>query len=71
MKWRRFDVVMTFHFDIRIIIQSYVGQFVEDKRCGKGKYAWNTGAYYDGEFADDKKEGYGIFVFPNGNRFEV
>jgi hypothetical protein len=36
----------------------FIGNYVNGKRCGKGKYHLSNGNIYDGEFRDDKLEGH-------------
>lgn len=48
----------------------YVGNFVENKKSGKGEYHFANGNIYEGEFINDTFNGYGIFYFKNGNRYE-
>lgn len=45
---------------------SYVGEFHEGKKQGKGVKVWAWGDRYVGEFHDDAKSGYGVYEFgPN------
>lgn len=46
----------------------YVGDFVADRRTGKGKYTWSTGQTYEGDFANDKMHGIGTYDFKNGKQ---
>ena len=39
----------------------YIGDFINDKFEGKGKYIYQNGEYYIGEWLNDKKQGKGIF----------
>ena len=36
---------------------SYVGDWIEDKKDGLGKYIWPDGDYYEGEWVDGKRNG--------------
>ena len=42
---------------------AYVGDFVNDKRTGKGVYTWSSGERYEGEFKDGKFNGNGSYYF--------
>ena len=42
---------------------TYIGDFKEDKRTGKGKYTWKSGEYYEGEFVNGLFEGMGTYHF--------
>ena len=47
----------------------YEGDFVDNKRTGKGIYTWATGDRYDGDWIDGKQNGKGSFVYgPNSQR---
>lgn len=39
--------------------ESYEGEYINDKRNGKGLYKWEKGSYYEGEFLDDLRHGFG------------
>ena len=43
----------------------YEGDFIKDKREGKGKYYYENGEYYDGEFKNDLRNGKGIEYYKN------
>lgn len=45
---------------------TYVGDFVNDKRTGKGVYTWSSGERYEGEFIDGFFEGNGSY-FKSGD----
>ena len=45
----------------------YDGEFINDKREGKGKFIWEDGEYYIGEWKDALKHGKGIIYYSNGN----
>ena len=47
---------------------TYIGNWLEDKRHGKGRYTWQDGDYYEGDFVQDKKHGQGIHVTSIGSR---
>lgn len=36
-----------------------MGNFLNGKPNGEGKYIWSTGAIYEGEFKDGLKHGFG------------
>jgi len=42
---------------------TYVGDFVKDKRTGRGVYTWSSGERYDGEFKNGVFEGTGSYYF--------
>ena len=42
-----------------VISDCYEGDYVNDKKCGKGVFRWTSGALYEGEFFDDFRHGYG------------
>ena len=54
-----------------LALKVYSGDFVNDKREGRGIYTWPDGSKYEGHFKANKRSGYGRFEFPNGNYFEV
>lgn len=33
----------------------YVGAYLNDKKCGFGRYVWANSCVYEGHFADDVK----------------
>lgn len=45
----------------------YEGQYVEGKKCGKGKLTYPDKSVYDGEWAEDVQEGQGTFVYASGD----
>ena len=45
----------------------YYGDYINDKRAGKGKFYWENGSYYIGEWANDLKHGKGKLFYKNGN----
>ncbi len=48
---------------------TYVGNWVNDKRSGKGKIIWNDGGSYDGDWADDKRNGKGKIVWKDSSNY--
>jgi hypothetical protein len=54
---------------------TYVGEFKEGRKNGKGVQAWESGNRYEGEFFQDLRHGKGIFTFGEksiwaGQRYE-
>jgi len=51
----------------------YEGEFIHDKREGKGKKTWTDGPskgdVYDGEWKNDKMHGKGIYKYHNGKEY--
>jgi hypothetical protein len=52
----------------------YEGDFVADKREGRGKYAWGRGPWagdsYEGPYLNDKRHGRGAYRWPTGDVYE-
>ena len=48
----------------------YEGHFVNGKRHGKGKYAWNDGSFYDGEWSNGTKSGFGKITYADNSSYE-
>ena len=46
---------------------SYSGDWVEDKKDGKGKYVWGDGDVYEGEWKEGRRNGTGSYIWKNGN----
>lgn len=46
---------------------TYVGDFKEDKRTGKGKYSFSSGEFYEGEFVNGLFDGLGTYHFASDN----
>lgn len=50
---------------------TYIGNFVDGEKHGKGKIVTFQDRYsYEGDFEDDLKHGYGIESFPNGSVYK-
>jgi hypothetical protein len=49
----------------------YSGQFENDKKHGIGRYSFKNNSSYFGEFNRGIGSGYGIFLFENGNNFNM
>ena len=49
----------------------YEGEYIADKKHGRGVYRWCSGASFTGQFEYDMKEGVGTYVSSNGEKFEV
>lgn len=48
----------------------YKGDFLNDKREGKGEYFFEDGSVYKGDWKDGKREGKGVYLFKTGARYE-
>ena len=52
----------------------YEGDFVHDKKEGKGKFLYTAdaekGDIFEGEWKDDKKKGKGVYKYKNGDIYE-
>ena len=42
--------------------KQYIGQFVEDKRQGEGRFVWPDGREYTGGWQDGKQHGEGCYT---------
>lgn len=49
---------------------TYIGEFVHDKKFGRGAYQWADGSRYEGDFRDDVMVGNGVFTWPEGDRYD-
>jgi hypothetical protein len=38
--------------------------------CGKGRYEWADGRYYEGEYLNDKKHGFGEYFWTTGKIYQ-
>ena len=48
----------------------YEGEYVNDRKCGKGIHRWASGSIYEGDFFDDFRHGYGEMQWPNGSYYK-
>lgn len=51
-------------------VETYYGEWKNDKRCGFGICERTDGLRYEGEWYNNKKYGYGVTTFPDGTREE-
>ena len=49
---------------------SYLGELLDGKLHGHGKYIWKEGSKYIGNWINGLKHGRGIIFFPNGTRYD-
>jgi hypothetical protein len=47
------------------------GQYRNDKRNGKGTRYYTDGSKYTGDWIDDEKASQGVFIWSNGDRYEI
>ena len=45
------------------MLELVVGSWVDDQRCGAGKYSYVNGDYYDGEWQNHVRHGQGTYVY--------
>ena len=50
--------------------ENYEGNWLNDKREGKGIMKYNNGDIYDGDWENDKKVGNGKMKYKNGDIYE-
>jgi hypothetical protein len=48
----------------------YAGEWVNDKREGKGTYFYDDGGWYDGMWSNDQKEGWGRMHYMDSSIYE-
>ena len=48
----------------------YIGNWKNDKACGKGKLIHSDGDIYEGEWFNDKPNGFGIYIHLDGTKYE-
>mgnify|MGYP000904812447 CR=1 FL=1 len=39
-------------------------------KCGKGKFYWNDGTFYEGEFEKNNINGYGVIKWADGSSYQ-
>ncbi|XP_064112325.1 junctophilin-1-like isoform X2 [Macrobrachium nipponense] len=52
------------------VIENYMGEWKNDKRCGFGVSERTDGLKYEGEWYNNKKYGYGVTTFKDGTKEE-
>ena len=45
----------------------YIGELLNEKREGKGRYIYENGNYYEGEWSNNLKHGKGILYYKDGS----
>ena len=48
----------------------YLGDFLNNKKCGKGKMTYFNGDIYEGDWNNDCYEGYGEIKYSNGDYYK-
>jgi radial spoke head protein 1 len=46
------------------------GDYVKNKRHGKGLFYYPDGSKYDGEWNENVREGHGTYTYPNNDTYE-
>jgi len=46
--------------------ESYIGEWEDNQKNGRGTYIYLNGYIYDGEWKDDKRNGKGLMIYNNG-----
>jgi hypothetical protein len=60
-----------FNLDYRILfIFQTTGDYVKNKRHGKGIFYYPDGSKYDGDWNENVREGSGTYTYPNGDTYE-
>ena len=49
---------------------TYIGEFNQDLKEGRGRFEYKNGDIYTGEWKNDQMEGKGVYTFNNGNIYE-
>lgn len=49
---------------------SYFGEWLNNKRNGKGVLTWKNGDKYSGDHVNNLRSGYGTYIWKNGNKYE-
>ena len=49
---------------------SYEGEYMNDKKNGKGIYIWKNGSKYEGNFQNDYRHGYGQMRWQDGRTYK-
>lgn len=51
-------------------MDTYEGEYVNDKKCGKGIYTWSTSNVYEGEYFNDYRHGFGEMRWIDGSWYK-
>src|SRR3990167_6047132 len=49
---------------------TYLGQYKNGLRCGKGKFVWPDGSVYEGYWENDQAHYYGRLIHSDGDSYE-
>jgi hypothetical protein len=41
---------------------------VQGKKCGRGRYEWSDGSFYEGDFQDSMFHGFGVYYFAESEK---
>ncbi len=53
------------------ISESFLGQYKNDRKNGKGTYNYKNGNRYTGDWVDDSRTGHGVFIWHNGDEYKM
>ena len=48
----------------------FYGNWVDDKKDGKGKVTYSNGDIYDGDWSKNNIQGTGMFIYANGDKYD-
>lgn len=48
----------------------YLGEYLDNRKHGKGTFYYPDGSRYEGYWVDDKRNGYGSYYYINGDTYE-
>jgi len=46
----------------------FEGEYIQGKKCGRGRYEWSDGSFYEGDFMDSMFHGYGVYYFAESEK---
>jgi radial spoke head protein 1 len=55
---------------MNLIFVQKKGDYVKNKRHGKGLFYYPDGSKYDGEWNENVREGHGTYTYPNNDTYE-